>query len=63
MARQKSSTKNQRKLGKTGNVDSPSYYVTIPIEMIRDLLWREGQKVTVSKLRNKIIIEAYEDGE
>jgi antitoxin component of MazEF toxin-antitoxin module len=57
MARQKSSTKNRRKLGKTGNVDSPSYYVTIPIEMIRELSWREGQKVVVSKQRNKIIIQ------
>ena len=46
-----------RKLGRTGNAASQSYYVTLPIEVIRTLKWRDGQKLVVKKSRNKIVIE------
>jgi antitoxin component of MazEF toxin-antitoxin module len=34
-----------------------SYGITIPIEYIRNLNWRERQKVTVKKTGKRIIIE------
>ena len=60
MARQSYEDKNVRKLGKTGNVNSPSYYVTIPVDLIRGLDWKEGQKVIVKRSRQKIVIEGFE---
>ncbi|NCN07423.1 hypothetical protein GW933_01880 [Candidatus Falkowbacteria bacterium] len=38
---------NIRKLGKTGR--GVSFTITVPIQIIRDLKWREGQKVIVKK--------------
>ncbi len=61
MARQSHEDKNVRKLGKTGNVNSPSYYVTIPVDLVRGLNWKEGQKVVVKRSRQKIVIEGLED--
>ncbi len=46
--------KNIRKISKTGDY---SYYVTIPREYIAELKWRKGQKVTVKKVGNKLVIE------
>ncbi len=43
-----------RKLNKIGG---NSYYITIPISYIRELKWREKQKVVVKKRGNKLIIE------
>ena len=57
MARQSIEDRNIRKLGKTGNVNSPSYYVTIPVDLIRGLGWNDGQKVIVKRSRSKIVIE------
>lgn len=57
MARQKLNRRHIRKLGKTGNNSSPSYYVTLPIHVIRALHWQDGQKLVVKKSRNKIVIE------
>ena len=54
MARRKLSEINTRKLQKS----SGSYYLSIPIEIIRSLKWKEGQKLVVKKLgRTKIVIE------
>jgi bifunctional DNA-binding transcriptional regulator/antitoxin component of YhaV-PrlF toxin-antitoxin module len=34
-----------------------SYYVTIPVELIREFKWRERQKVVVTKIgKNRIVI-------
>ncbi|MDA1334849.1 MAG: hypothetical protein O2794_02430 [bacterium] len=34
-----------------------SYYITIPVELIREFKWRERQKVVVKKLgKNRIVI-------
>jgi bifunctional DNA-binding transcriptional regulator/antitoxin component of YhaV-PrlF toxin-antitoxin module len=37
-----------------------SYYITIPIEYIRKLGWRERQKVVVKKRGQKLTIQDWE---
>jgi hypothetical protein len=34
-----------------------SYYITLPIQYVRDLKWRETQKVVVKKAGKKLIVE------
>ena len=58
MGRPRSDKFNQRKISKVGGGDS--YSVTLPIQYMRELGWREGQKVTVKKRGKKLIIEDYE---
>jgi len=53
MARRKLEDRNIRKLGKSG---SRSIVVSIPIEIIRELKWREGQRVVVTKRGNGVSI-------
>ncbi len=43
-----------RKLTKVGK---QSIAVTLPIEIVRELKWREKQKVVVKKYGSKIVIE------
>lgn len=57
MAGKKTITNTLRKIGKIGNVDSPSYFITIPIEIVRSMGWNEGQHVRVKKSRGKVVIE------
>ncbi len=47
MARRKTEDKNIRKILKNGD----SYAVTIPIEIMLALNWKEKQKVVVKKIR------------
>lgn len=47
MARRKLKDKNIRKILKNGD----SYAVTIPIEIMLELNWKEKQKVVVKKIR------------
>jgi len=54
MANKKSSERSTRKLTKVGG---QSIAVTIPIELVRELGWREKQKVVVKKSGKKLIIE------
>ncbi len=56
MSRKKLEERNIRKLTKTGGT---TYYVTLPIEAIRDLGWRKSQKliVEVDERRERIIIK------
>jgi len=54
MARRTLEKRNIRKLTKSGG---KSISVTIPIDIIRALNWREKQKVTVTKKGKKLIIE------
>jgi len=49
--RRKLTDKNIRKILKSGD----SYAVTIPIEMMKELKWKEKQKVVV-KMKGKSII-------
>jgi antitoxin component of MazEF toxin-antitoxin module len=53
MPTRKLGDKNIRNLTKVGK---HSIAVTIPIESIRELKWKERQKVVVKKSGNKIII-------
>ncbi|MAZ40959.1 hypothetical protein CL654_02485 [bacterium] len=57
MVRRKKRDKTIRKLTKVGK---HSISVTIPIEVVRELGWRERQKVTVKKSGKKLIIEDWE---
>jgi len=43
-----------RKLIKTGR--GASIYVTLPIEVVRELKWRAGQKVVVKKRGKNLVI-------
>lgn len=47
MTRRKLEDKNTRKILKNGD----SYAVTIPIEIMNELKWKEKQKVVVKKIR------------
>ena len=55
MPRRKLSEQNIRKITKMGG--GKSYGITIPIQYLRQLKWRERQKVVVKKRGKKIIIE------
>ncbi len=54
MARRRLEDKNVRKLQKTGN---GSVSVTLPIELVRELKWREKQKVVVRRRGKGLVIE------
>ncbi len=54
MARRKTTEKNIRKITKLGG---HSLAVTIPIEMVRKLKWRERQKVVVKLRGKKLTVE------
>ena len=53
MTRRKTGSENIRKLTKLGNT---TLVVSLPIDMIRELKWREKQKVVVEKKGNSLII-------
>ena len=54
MARRKLEDRNIRKLVRTGRKGSIS--VTIPIDIVRELKWREKQKVVVKKRGKGVVI-------
>jgi len=54
MAVRKSTEKNIRKLAKIGK---QSVGLTLPIEMIRELGWREKQRVVVKKVRGGVLVK------
>jgi len=49
MARRKLNERNTRKLFRTGRGSSVA--VTLPIEIVRELKWREKQKVVVHPVK------------
>jgi bifunctional DNA-binding transcriptional regulator/antitoxin component of YhaV-PrlF toxin-antitoxin module len=54
MGRRKISEENIRKIQKV----SRSYYVTIPVTLVREFKWQEGQKLVIEKSgKGKITIE------
>ncbi len=59
MARRKLEDKNIRKISKAGR---GSYYVTLPIDAVREFKWKEKQKVVIEidKKRKRIIIKDWE---
>lgn len=54
MARSKKEEREVRKLTKVGK---KTIAVTIPIELVRELGWREKQRVTVKKVRGGILVK------
>jgi len=54
--RRKLDDRNIRKIGKR----DVSYSITLPIEMVRELGWREGQKVEIRKRGKELIIKDWE---
>jgi len=56
MARRKLSENNIRKLTKSGN---GSIGLTLPIEIIRELGWREKQRVTIKRIKGGLNIRDY----
>ncbi|MFC1629854.1 hypothetical protein ACFL11_01395 [Patescibacteria group bacterium] len=55
MGRRKLSEKNIRKLTRMGG--GASLGLTLPIEMMRELKWKERQKISVRQVGKKIILE------
>ncbi|HPN54365.1 MAG TPA: hypothetical protein PLB52_00370 [Candidatus Moranbacteria bacterium] len=53
MANKKSNEKNVRKLTKIGK---HSIGLTLPIEVVRELGWKERQKITVKKIKGGFVI-------
>lgn len=49
---------NIRKIQQSG--EKGSYHLTLPVNIIRDLKWREGQKVVVKRSGRKITIIDWE---
>jgi len=54
MARRELQDRNIRKIARSGNGTA---YVTIPVELLRELGWRERQKVVVKRSGKRLIIE------
>jgi antitoxin component of MazEF toxin-antitoxin module len=46
-----------RSIRKLTKVGKQSIAVTIPIEIVRELKWREKQKVTIKRVRGGILIK------
>lgn len=53
MANKKAEDRNVRKLTKSGN---GSIGLTLPIEIVRELKWREKQKVVVKRVHGGVLI-------
>lgn len=58
MARRPLHERSIRKLLKFART---SIAVTLPIELVRELRWREGQKVTIKKQGERLIIEDWKN--
>ncbi len=56
MGRQKD--ENLRKIQQSGK--NGSYHLTLPIRIMRELKWKEGQKVVAKRSGRKIIIMDWE---
>jgi len=54
MAKKKRDRRSVRKLTKVGG---KSISVTIPIHLVRELRWREKQKVVVRKVGKRLVVE------
>ncbi|MDP1834192.1 MAG: hypothetical protein Q8L11_04680 [Candidatus Moranbacteria bacterium] len=50
--------KNTRKITRVGKT---SLSVTLPIEIVRELGWREKQKVTIKKVRGGVMIKDWKE--
>lgn len=59
MSRRKMTDRNIRKLTKLAG--GSSYGLTLPIEFVRQLKWRERQKLVVKKSGKRLIIEDWKE--
>lgn len=50
--------KHVRKIVKNGR---ESYYINIPKEIVRELRWRERQKLTIRRSGEKLVIEDWKE--
>jgi len=57
MSRRKIEERNIRKLTRVGGT---SLSVTLPVEMVKDLKWKERQKVVLKKIGKQIIIKDWQ---
>lgn len=58
MTTRKFEEKNIRKITRVGRT---SLAVTLPVEMVKDLGWKEKQKVKISKVRGGMIIRDWKN--
>jgi bifunctional DNA-binding transcriptional regulator/antitoxin component of YhaV-PrlF toxin-antitoxin module len=56
MSVRKQGEENIRKITKVGKT---SFAVTLPIEFVRELKWKEKQRVVVMKVRGGLVIRDY----
>ena len=56
----KAGDENIRKIQKTGN-DSSSYMLTLPKELVKNLGWREHQKVVVEQAGDVLVIKDWQN--
>ncbi len=63
MPRQAKASEQVRKLGKTGAPESPSYFVTLPKSFVKELGWKDGQRLVVRQMHGqpKLIIEDWKE--
>jgi hypothetical protein len=61
MPRQAAGKENVRKLGTTGAAANPSYFVTLPIKLVRELGWRDGHKLVIKASGTKLVIEDWKE--
>ncbi len=54
MGTRKAGEQNVRNLTQNS---SGTYQLTIPKQLVAELQWRQGQKVTVARVGNKLIVE------
>lgn len=57
MSRRELARENVRNIQKSKR----SYYITLPIRYVRELGWREGQRVVVKKASQKLTVEDWRD--
>ncbi|MDP2684980.1 MAG: hypothetical protein Q8P20_08165 [bacterium] len=57
MSTRKLGERNIRKLKRTGKGNSGSFSITLPIELIRELKWKEKQKLVFKKRGKGILTE------
>ena len=49
------------KTRKLGKIAGKSYYVTLPVEFMRHLEWKDGQKVNVTLKGKELIIKDWKE--
>lgn len=55
--RRKLEDRSTRKLAKRGN----SYMVTLPIDLVRELNWKDKQKLTIKRTRGGLVIRDWKE--